>query len=216
MKIVVKIGGSVSIGEKGPDFSYFSRLLPVLEGIKRKNQLIIVIGGGKLTRAYGKSIEKFGLARNEKEEIFIKLIEANVRFLSAMLKMKPIFSLDEIRPNTSGVIGGIVPGRSTDANGAIAAKRIGADVFIKMTNVDGIYTKDPKKSSSARKLDKITFAGMKKLAVKGSPNKYGVLDRTAVQALSSAKIKTIVLDGKEPKNILKTLKSSAISTLIHT
>ena len=54
MKIVIKIGGSVSITEKGPNFAYFSRLLPILREIKRKNQIIVVIGGGKLTRVYEK------------------------------------------------------------------------------------------------------------------------------------------------------------------
>lgn len=214
MKIVIKIGGSVSIKETGPDFSYFRRLIPVLKKLKKKNQLIVVIGGGRLTRAYGKSIEGFGLKDREKEAVFIKLISSNVEFLAALLKMRQIFSLNEIRPNTSGVIGGIVPGRSTDANGAIAAKRIGADIFIKLTDVDGVYTSDPKKTREPRKLDSITFRDMKKMAVKGRPNSYGVLDKAAIQTLASAKIKTIILNGKEPRNALKALKGSRIGTVI--
>jgi len=110
MKIVIKVGGSVSISKKGPIFSYFSHLLPVLREIKKKNQLILVIGGGKLTRSYAKSIEKFSLSDKEREDIFIELISANVKFLSSLLKMKPIFSLEKIGKNTTGVIGGIVPG----------------------------------------------------------------------------------------------------------
>lgn len=214
MKIVVKIGGSISIGEHGPDFSYFSRLLPVLKNLGKKNQLIVAIGGGQLTRAYGRTLEKFDLTREEKEKIFIQLIGANVRTLAALLRTKPIFSTEEIKSGTRGVIGGIAPGRSTDANGAIAAKRIHADLFIKLTNVDGIYTKDPRKFMNAKKLEKLSYLDMKKLAVKGKPNSYGVLDRTAVRTLSSAGIKTIVLNGWEPKNILKALKGEAVGTVI--
>ena len=214
MKIVVKIGGSISIGESGPDFSYFSRLIPILKQIKSKNQLIVTIGGGKLTRAYGKSIEKSSLTNREREEIFIQLIKANVKFLSSSLKMKPIFSLEEITPKTSGVIGGIAPGRSTDANGAIAAKRIRADLFIKMTNVDGVYNKDPNKHKDARKLDSIRFSEMKKLAVRGKPNSYGVLDRLAVETLSSANIKTIILNGRDPENLMKAIREEKIGTSI--
>src|SRR3990167_2334639 len=162
MKIVVKIGGSVSISEKGPNFSYFSRLLPILREIKKKNQLIVVIGGGKLTRSYAKSIEKFSLRDEEREVIYLELIKANVRFLSTILKMKPLFSLEKIGKNTNGVIGGIEPGRSTDANGAIAARKIKADLFIKMTNVDGVYDKDPNKFKDAKKIDQIHFSDLAK------------------------------------------------------
>ena len=87
----------MSIDEKGPNFSYFSRLLPILREIKRKNQLIMVIGGGKLTRVYAKSIEKFSLSDEEREKVFISLISANVNCLAALLKMKPIFSLEKIK-----------------------------------------------------------------------------------------------------------------------
>lgn len=214
MKIVIKIGGSVSIGRDGPNFSYFNKLLPVLEQLKKRNQVILAIGGGQITRIYGKSVEKFAISNREKELIYLELIKANVRFLASMLKMRPIFTLDEIKPNTRGVIGGIAPGRSTDANAAIAAARIRADIFIKLTNVNGVYDKDPNKFRSAKKFDKISFAGMKKLAVKGRPNKYGVLDKLAIKALSSAKIKTVVVNGKDPENITRVLHGENLGTTV--
>ena len=215
MKIVVKIGGSVSIGESGPNFFYFNKLLPVLSRLKKRHQLIIVIGGGRVTRNYAKSIEKFHLTNREKEEIFIELIKANVRFLSSARKMKPIFSLDKIKSGTNGVIGGIAPGRSTDANGALAASKIKADLFIKLTDVDGVYDKDPKKFRDAKLLRNIRFSGMRKLAVKGSPNKYGVLDKLAIRTLSKASVKTIILNGNNPVNLEKVVGGEKIGTIIH-
>ena len=214
MKIVVKIGGSVSIGKTGPKFAYFSRLMPVLKELGKKNQLIVVIGGGGLTRSYGKSIEKFPLKNREKEGIFIQLLKANVLFVSSLLGMKSIFSLEEVMPNTSGVIGGIAPGRSTDANGAIAAKRINADLYIKLTNVDGVYDKDPNRYSGARKLDRLRYEDMKKLAVKGKPNSYGVLDRMAVETLASSGIRTVIINGKTPRDVLKVIRGGKIGTII--
>ena len=214
MKIVVKIGGSVSIGEAGPNFSYFSRLLPVLRWLKKKNQIVIAIGGGKLTRAYAKNIEPFQLDNRENEEIFIELIRANVRLLAAVLKMKPIFSLENVEKNTSGVIGGIAPGRSTDANAAMAARKIGADIFIKMTDVDGVYNKDPKKFKDAKLLHSARFSDLARLAPKGRPNKYGVLDKLAVKTLAAGKIKTVVINGKKPENVLRVLRGEKIGTQI--
>ena len=215
MKIVIKVGGSVSIGEKGPIFSYFSRLIPVLREIKKKNQMIIVIGGGKLTRSYAKSIERFDISDKEKEKIFISLISANVNCLAALLKMKPLFSLEKISKNTTGVIGGIVPGRSTDANGAIAARKIKADLFIKMTNVNGVYNKDPNKFKDAKKIDQLSFSELSKLAPKGRPNKYGVLDKLAVETLSAGRIRTVIINGKNPENLLKVLEGKNIGSIIY-
>jgi uridylate kinase len=214
MKIVIKVGGSISMGEFGPDFSYFSRLIPVLGRIKKKHQLIVAIGGGSLTRKYGKSIEKFELNDAEKEKIFIQLIKANVMTLSSILKMKPISSIEEIDEQTSGVIGGIAPGRSTDANAAIAAEIIGADLFIKMTNVDGVYDNDPNRSKRAMVIDSMKFSQMKNLIVKGEPNSYGILDATAISVLSKAKIKTVILNGRNPEDLEKVIAGKKIGTTI--
>lgn len=214
MKIVIKIGGSVSIGGTGPNKNYFKRLLPILSRIKKHHQTIIVIGGGGLTRGYGRSIESFSILDRKKEEIFIELIRANVLFLADMLKMQPIFSLDSIKPGTSGVVGGIAPGRSTDANGAIAAGKIKADLFVKLTDVNGVYDKDPKKFKHAKLLSEIKFADMKKLAVKGAPNKYGVLDGLAIKALLRGKIRTIIINGKDPINIERAVLGEKIGTVI--
>ena len=51
------------------------------------------------------------------------------------------------------VMGGLQPGQSTNAVGALVAEAIGADLFINATDVDGVYTSDPKKDPEARKLD---------------------------------------------------------------
>ncbi len=214
MKIVIKVGGSTSITEAGPDFSYFSRLIPVLSKIKKKNQMIVSIGGGGLTRSYHRSIEKFPLKPREKEEAFIELIKSNVLVLSHLLKTRPIFTLDEINRNTSGVIGGIKPGRSTDANAAIAAQRIGADMFIKLSNVDGIYDKDPNRFGDASIIRRMSFSDLKKISIKGSPNNYGILDETAIMTLSRNRIKTCIITGINPKNLLRILKSESSGTVV--
>ncbi len=214
MKIVIKLGGSVCIGEAGPDFSYFAKLIPVINEIKSKNQLIISIGGGHLTRSYGKSIERSPLSNDEKEKIFIQLIRANVLFVSSLFKLAPLATVDDIKNNSSGVIGGIVPGRSTDANAALAAQKIDADLFIKLTDVDGIYDKDPKKFRNAKKIDRMSFADLRKFSMPGKPNSYGILDATAIGTLSRAKIKTVVINGKDPALILDVLKGKSIGTTI--
>lgn len=214
MRLVIKIGGSLSIDEHGPRMEYFKKLLPVLKKIDKNNQLILSIGGGKFIRKYYDSIKEFGLSDEEMEWIAVDILHVNVQFLSFLMKKKPIFSLDELNEKCSGVIGGIKPGRSTDANAAFAAKTIKADFFIKLTDVDGIYDKDPKKFSNAKKLDKVSFNELKNYAKGGKPGKYGVLDKLAVDIITKNKIKTVIMNGNNPEDILMVLKGKKVGTLI--
>jgi uridylate kinase len=214
MKIVIKIGGSVAIGEYGPNPEYFSRLVSVLKEVQKKHQLIVSIGGGKFVRKYGHQIKDMKLSNDEIEWCFIDLVRANVHFLSALLKTKPLFSLEEISSKTSGVIGGIKPGRSTDANAALAAARIKADLIIKLTDVDGVYEKDPKYFPDAKKLDKISLKNIMKYATDGKPGDYGIFDKLALKTIKKHKIKTVIISGNEPSNILKVLKGEKIGTVI--
>ena len=214
MKLVIKIGGSLCIDENGPIHSYFSMLVPILNGLKSKNQIIVSIGGGKFIRKYYKSVERLGLNNKKMEWIAVDLLKVNTRFLAYLLKLKPIFTLEEINGRSSGVISGIKPGRSTDANAAYASKKIKADLFIKLTNVDGIYDKDPKKYKNAKKLKAIKFSELSKYGVKGEPGSYGILDKTAIGIIKKNKIKTIIINGGNPKNLLKAIKGRGIGTSI--
>ena len=128
--------------------------------------------------------------------------------------MKPIYTLEELKPDSSGVIGGIRPGRSTDANAAYAASIIKADYFIKLTDVDGVYDKDPKKHENARKLNHISVKEIAKYAQEGRPGSYGVLDKLAVETIGKHEIKTIIMNGSNPENILKALTGEKTGTLI--
>jgi len=213
MKIVIKVGGSMVFDENGPRFSYLNKLVPVLKQIRRKHQLIVSIGGGKYGRIYIKDMGKH-LPKRDVEWIFIELLRTNVRLLATMLKMKPIFKLNEIKPRTSGIIGGFEPGHSTDWTAAIAAKKIKADLIIKLTNVDGIYTRDPNKYKNAKKMKHLSFKELHSIKTSTSPGNYGVLDPTAIDIITRNKIQTIVMSGRNPKNIIKAVKEKSVGSVI--
>jgi uridylate kinase len=214
MKIVVKAGGSMCIGRSGPMAAYIENLVSVLNEIQKNNQLIVAIGGGKLVRGYFKSISAFNLSRSETEWLAVDLLRANARFLAYLLKTRPIFSLGDINSKSCGVISGIMPGRSTDANAAYAAAKIKADLFIKLTNVDGIYTKDPNRFKSAKKLDNIKFRDLRQYSMSGKPGSYGILDEIAMQTIVKNKIRTIVMTGRKPGLLLDAIAGKKIGTLV--
>jgi len=213
MKIVIKIGGSLTFDEKGPCVGYIKKFIESIKEIKN-DDLIIVVGGGKIVRSYIKALKDLGLKNEEIEWIAIDLLKANVRLFSFLTGLPPIYSLEELKIKQKGILGGICPGRSTDANAALAAEIIGADMLIKMTDVDGIYTKDPKIFKDAKKLDRISFDEIEKYGIEGSPGAYGVLDKLAIEVIKRGKIKTFVIDGRDPKNLIRLLNGEKMGTEI--
>ena len=214
MRLVIKIGGSLAFTDFGPNRNYLMKLIPVLRRIGKKNQLIVGIGGGQFIRKYLKAVKGFVLTNEEIEWIFVDLLKTNVRLFSFLLNNKPIFDMSKVNKKTRGVIGGIAPGRSTDANAAFCAEKINADLFIKLTDVSGIYDRDPDRYKNAKKIDRIGFKDLERFMKKGEPGSYGILDRTAINVIRRSKIKTIVMSGKNPKNILKVLRGNKIGTII--
>lgn len=213
MKVALKIGGSLSVGKGGPDKKYFSRLLPVLKEVDRQHVLSLGIGGGSLVRRYDDTIDGFELTDEEREKCFIELIRANVRFLSYVMDKEPLFDLDGYEEGEV-VVGGVRPGRSTDANIATVAKVMNADLFIKVTDVDGIYDKDPGSHEDARKIDEIGFEELERFGAETEPTSYGVLDPLAMEIISKNEIRTVVVSGKDPENILKVIDGERKGTWI--
>jgi uridylate kinase len=214
MRIVIKIGGSLAFTDFGPNRQYLLRLIPILRRIGRKNQLIVGIGGGQFIRKYLKTVKNFVLSSEEIEWIFVDLLKTNVRLFSFLLNKEPIFDLTKVSRRTSGVVGGIAPGRSTDANAALCAERIKADLFIKLTDVSGIYDKDPDRYRNAKKIDRLNFQELKRFNTKSMPCSYGILDKVAINVITRSKIKTIVMDGKNPRHILDAIKGKKVGTVI--
>lgn len=96
---------------------------------------------------------------------------------------------------------------TTDSAAALRAVEIEADVLLKGTRVDGVYSADPEKDSSATKYDNISFDMVlqKELAV---------MDLTAFTLCKENKIPILVYNSEDPKNLLKILNGEKIGTLI--
>ena len=214
MKIVIKIGGSLLFDDFGPNVNYIKNLLRVLKKIRKKHKIILAVVGGKVARNYIKRAKELGISDEASEWIAIEILKANVRLFSYLLSMPPVFNLEDVKNNDECVLGGICPGRSTDANATLAAKIANADVFIKATNVDGIYTKDPKKFKAAKKIEKMSFAELRRFKTKGKPGSYGILDGLAIENIVKNRIRTLVINGENPKNILRAIKGEKIGTEI--
>jgi uridylate kinase len=96
---------------------------------------------------------------------------------------------------------------TTDTAAALRAVEIEADVVLKGTRVDGIYTADPEKDPSATKFESLTYS---EVYEKG----LSVMDLTAITLCQENKLPIIVFDMNKHENFLRIAKGETIGTLV--
>jgi uridylate kinase len=114
------------------------------------------------------------------------------------------------------VMGGLKPGITTDTVGALVAERLDADLLVKGTDQEGVYTKDPRKFKDAVKLDSLSFDDLS-LVLEHSEHKAGihqVIDPMAIEVLKRKRMKLIVFNGYRPENLLDAANGKKVGTLI--
>lgn len=209
--IVLAIGGSVIISEDA-DVSFFKKLVNLLNKLSSRYKIFIVVGGGKTARKYIELGRELGLSEETLDDLGIKITRINAKLLASIVETS-----NKKIPSTTGeaskinktivVMGGTIPGHSTDLVGAELAEKSGADRFIIATNVDGIYDKDPNKYDDAKQLREISI---EKLI-----EKYGtgwnaagsnvVIDGPALDVIDKIKIPTFVVNGKQLDQLEKAI-----------
>jgi uridylate kinase len=97
---------------------------------------------------------------------------------------------------------------STDTTAALRASEIRADIIMKATKVDGIYTKDPKKHADAVRYDRITFLDALK-------QRLNVMDSTAFSLCLDNNMPILVFDLNAPDVITRALRGEPVGTLVH-
>ena len=97
---------------------------------------------------------------------------------------------------------------TTDSAAVLRAIEIKADVILKGTRVDGIYTSDPEKDKAATKFDFITFEDVIKKGLK-------VMDTTAFTLSQENELPIIVFDMNKPGNLLKVATGERVGTKVN-
>jgi uridylate kinase len=223
LKVVVKIGGhlfpSCLIKDKIRVF------IETLRQLKREgHSLVVVTGGGKEARKYIEAARALGGSETTCDLIGIMVTRINARILISGLGtdayLEPPTDLEEVRKAFETgkivVLGGLQPGQSTNAVGILSAEAVGADLFINATDVDGVYTEDPKRVSEAKKLDIIEVDELLKIVVEGElqAGSYKLFDLLAVKTVKRSGIKTVIIDGRVPENIERIINGEKIGTMV--
>ena len=97
---------------------------------------------------------------------------------------------------------------TTDTAATLRAIEIEADVILKGTRVDGIYTADPEKDKSATKYDTITFKEVYE-------KELNIMDMTAFTLCNENKLPIVVFDINKKQNLYKMLQGESVGTLVN-
>ncbi|MGY4383487.1 uridylate kinase [Pedobacter sp. UYP24] len=229
-RILLKLSGESLMGDKqyGIDNEVVRKYAEDIKAVHDEGlEIALVIGGGNIFR--GLSAEKSGMERAQADYMgmlatvinsmalqdALEKVGLKTRLLTA-IKMEqicePFIRRRAVRHLEKGriVIFGAGTGNpyfTTDSAAALRAIEIKADVVLKGTRVDGIYTADPEKDPAATKYDEISF---KEVYAKS----LNVMDMTAFTLCEENKLPIIVFDMNKAGNFMKIAKGEKIGTLV--
>lgn len=201
------------------------KYVTLLEELKKQgHSMVVVVGGGTLAREYIKTAKDLGLTQSDQDDIAI-----SVSRLSALVFLKKMGKLgcesvsttieetvNCLKKGRIAVMGGLRPGITTDAVAALVAEQVEADLYIKATDQEGIYDKDPRTHTNAVKLDRISFEDLQRVLTE-KEHKAGIhqiLDPEAVKVLKRGIVKVIVVNGTNPENVLAAVRGKKVGTVI--
>ncbi|HNW57132.1 MAG TPA: UMP kinase [Bacteroidales bacterium] len=190
-------------------------------------EVAIVIGGGNIFRGLKGTESGFDRVKGDQMGMLATVInslalESTIIRLGGKAKvftsirMEPVGELynrdrvmEVIKNNTVCILAGGTgnPFFTTDTASALRAVETGADVLLKGTRVDGVYTADPEKDPKAEKFDKISFEEVISKRLK-------VMDSTAFTMCRENNMPIIVFDMNNPGNLKKVIEGEKIGTLV--
>jgi len=225
---VIKIGGSILFDKenqiKQQLVSNYAKTIRNIFSVSKK-KCAIVVGGGKIARKYITATRALGASEAYNDIMGIEAAKLNARLLIAALGdiayPDPPRNFQEFQAlfnKTDKIIvcGGFQPGQSTNAVAACIAEVTKAEKMLNLTDVDGVYTKDPDKDPNAKLLKELHINDLVELIAKQTTKagQYPLFDYTAVQFIRRSKIALQFINGTNPDNLSKAISGKQIGTLI--
>jgi len=229
-RVLLKLSGEALAGEQGAgfDFEVLDRLAGDVKKVAEMGVHVgLVIGGGNIVR--GSQLSKMGMDRVGADYMGMLGTVINALALQDALERKKVetrvmtaMRMEDVaepyirrralrhfeKGRTVIFAGGTGnPYFSTDTAAALRAIQMKADVIIKATGVDGIYTADPKKDKKAKRFDEITYRDV-------ILQRLEVMDQTAITLCDENKLPMIVLDIQQEDAIARAIRGERVGTLV--
>ena len=209
-EMVISLGGSLIVPDE-IDTSFLLKFKRVLDKHKRSWKFVVVCGGGSIARKYIKALKEIGKSEYLQSMAGIAVTRLNARFMTYFFgkdankgiphDIKQIQGM--LRKNDIIFCGALryAPNQTSDSTAATIANHLRSQ-FINMTNVPGLYTKNPKQFKDAKFIPRISWQAFHKRAnsMKYKPGQHFVLDQHAADIILEHKIKTYIL-GQNLRNL---------------
>ncbi len=216
MTKVLSVGGSIVVPNE-PDTEFLSSFIQMVKSWLKEDEsrkLILVVGGGAPARVYQnayKSVaEKTNLSSglNDADWIGIMATRLNAQLVKAsfgdLCKNDVVYNPTE-EINFSGrilVAAGWKPGFSTDNDAVLLAEKFNAKTVVNLSNIEKVYTDDPRKNPDAKPIDQISWNDFRKMVGdEWTPGKNCPFDPIASKKASECNMKVICASGKNIENI---------------
>lgn len=217
--VVVSIGGSILVPTAG-NVDNIIEIAALLDDLAAERKLYVVVGGGRYARKYIGFGRNLGASERHLDKVGIEFTRLNADLLRLALEGR---DLPEKIPKTIKgasalgkehdliIMGGTVPGHTTDAVSAMLAREVGADILINATDVDGVYTADPKKKKNARMRKHISYEKLLELvkAAEGKAGAHVPFDPKGSRILAEMKIPLIIVNGTKMDHLKKAILGDA-------
>lgn len=214
---VLSVGGSIVVPEK-PDTDFLCKFIAMIRNWLNedsKRRLILVVGGGGPARIYQNAYREIVSASDgassdssEADWIGIMATRLNAQLLKAALgdlcPQEVVYNpttVDEFNGRIL-VAAGWKPGFSTDNDAVLLAERFNADTVVNLSNIEKVYTDDPRKNPDAKPIDSISWAEFRKMVGDDwTPGKNTPFDPIASKKAQDLNLTVICAAGKNIENI---------------
>ena len=229
-RILLKLSGEALMGRQqhGIDPAVVVSIADQVKAIREMNvEVGLVIGGGNIFRGVAGATQGMDRVTGDHMGMLATLINAlalqdgleqkgiQTRVMSGIempkvaesyIRRRAMRHLEKGRVIIFGAGTGN-PYFSTDTAAALRASEICAQVVMKATNVDGIYSADPRKDPQATKFDRISYQEVLEKGLK-------VMDAAAIALCMENKLPILVFDMNQPGNLLRAVKGEVVGTLV--
>jgi uridylate kinase len=217
MVTVISLGGSI-VAPKDVDVDFVKKFVNLIRSFIEADtdrHFIFVVGGGAPARHYQNAYREISdnIKDDEADWIGIKATWLNAQLVKAVMSewcnQDVVTNPLEVSPLTGRVLiaAGWKPGFSTDYDAVLLAERFGARLVINLSNIEKVFTADPKIDPNAQPIDKITWADFR--AMVGDewiPGKNVPFDPVASRHAEKIGIKVICAGGRNLENLGKILR----------
>lgn len=210
---VLSVGGSIVVPDK-PDTEFLNAFISMTKqwlGADKNRRLILVVGGGAPARVYQNAYrETSGDAfdTNQADWIGVMATRLNAQLLKAsygdLCKNPVVYNPTEDAAFDGQILvaAGWKPGFSTDTDAVYLAEKYNADTVVNLSNIEKVYTDDPRKNPDATPIDSITWTDFRKMVGdEWVPGKNCPFDPIASKKAQEMDLTVICAGGKNIENI---------------